>query len=169
MAAEQNPAGPGHGEQQPPAGAGLPAKLARLLDAFALMPDRSERIQALISIARRFREVPDAVAARPYPESAKVPACESEAFLFTQPQADGTLKLHFAVENPQGISAQAMAVILDETLSGEPLAQVAQVPRDLPYQLFGNELSMGKSMGLMSMVAMAQAAARRELARRSQQ
>jgi cysteine desulfuration protein SufE len=145
----------------------LPAKLARLVDAFALMPDRSERIQALIGIAERFRPVPESVAQRPYPEEAKVPACESEAYLFHKPQDDGTLKLHFAVENPQGISAQAMAVILDETLSGAPLAQVARVPRDLPYKLFGNELSMGKSMGLMSMVAMAQAAARRELARRA--
>lgn len=138
-----------------------PAKLARLIDAFALMPDRNERIQALIGIARRFHPVPESVAARPYPEEAKVPACESEAFLFTRPRADGTLDFHFAVENPQGISAQAMAVILDETLSGAPLTQVAEVPRDLPYMLFGNELSMGKSMGLMGMVAMTQAAARR--------
>ncbi len=144
----------------------LPPKLARLVDAFALMPERSERIEALIGIAERFRPVPESVAARPYPEENKVPACESEAYLFARPQEDGTLKLHFAVENPQGISAQAMAVILDETLSGAPLDQVAKVPRDLPYKLFGNELSMGKSMGLMGMVAMAQNAARRASASR---
>lgn len=145
----------------------LPPKLARLVDAFALMPERSERIEALIGIAERFHPVPESVAARPYPEENKVPACESEAYLFARPQEDGTLKLHFAVENPQGISAQAMAVILDETLSGAPLAQVAKVPRDLPYKLFGNELSMGKSMGLMGMVAMTQAAARGAAARRA--
>jgi cysteine desulfuration protein SufE len=142
---------------------GLPARLARLLDAFALMPDRGERIQTLIGIAKRFRPVPEEVARRPFPEDHKVPACESEAYLFARPQADGTLKLHFAVENPQGISAMAMAVILDETLSGAPLDQVARLPQDLPYRLFGQELSMGKSMGLMGMVSMVQATARRAL------
>ena len=57
----------------------------------------------------------------------------------------------------------ALATILTDTLSGAPLAQVARVPGDLVYDLFGRELSMGKSMGLMGMVGMAQAAARRAL------
>ena len=138
----------------------VPPKLARLLDAFGFMSDRSERIQALLEIAKRYQPVPVEVATRPYPESHKVPACESEVYLWAAPRSDGTLKLHFAVENPQGISAQAMAVILDESLSGAPLAQLLAVPRDLPIQLFGPELSMGKSMGLMAMVAMVQASAR---------
>lgn len=141
----------------------LPGKLTRLLDAFAAMPERSDRIQALIGIAKRFQPVPESVARRPFPEERKVPACESEAYLFAEPRDDGTLKLHFAVENPQGISAMAMAVILDETLSGVPLARVAEVPRDLPLRIFGQELSMGKSMGLMGMVAMVQSSARRLL------
>src|SRR4030095_4127649 len=47
-----------------------------------------------------------------------------------------------------------MAVILDETLSGAPPEQVAEVPQDIVYRVFGRELSMGKSMGLMSMVGM---------------
>jgi hypothetical protein len=38
------------------------------------------------------------------------------------------------------------------------------VPREVVYDLFGRELSMGKSMGLMGMVAIVQAAARRRLA-----
>jgi cysteine desulfuration protein SufE len=142
----------------------LPARLQRTLDAFALMGDRSERIQALIAISERFRPVPEEVAVRPYPEAAKVPACESEAYCFPRPGADGTLEFHFAVENPQGISAKAMAVVLAEGLSGAPLEQVVAVTRDLPSQLFGAELSMGKNLGLTGMVAMVQAAARRALA-----
>ncbi len=143
---------------------GLPPRLVDLLDLFAFLPDRSARIETLIGIAERFREVPPEVAVRPFAEEHKVPACESEVYLWASPLADGTLKLHFAVENPQGISAKAMAVVLDETLSSAPLVQVASVPRDLPMRLFGNELSMGKSMGLTAMVAMVQAAARRRLA-----
>jgi cysteine desulfuration protein SufE len=108
--------------------------------------------------------VPEGVAGRPYPEAAKVPACESEAYAFTTQRPDGTLDFHFAVENPQGVSAQALAVILSEGLSGAPLDQVVRVPREVVYDLFGRELSMGKSMGLLGMVAIVQAAARRRLA-----
>ena len=152
-------------EPEPKPAPELPEKLTRLLEAFALMPDRSERIQALIGIAKRFRPVPAEIACRPFPEERRVPGCESEAFVWSEPLADGTLRFHFAVENPQGVSAMAMAVLLDETLSGAPPALVANIPRELPYQIFGVELSMGKTMGLTGMVAMVQAEARRFLGR----
>jgi cysteine desulfuration protein SufE len=141
----------------------LPERLQETLDLVAMVPDRADRIQLLIDVADRFRGVPEGVAGRPYPEAAKVPACESEAYAFTTQRPDGTLDFHFAVENPQGVSAQALAVILSEGLSGAPLDQVVRVPREVVYDLFGRELSMGKSMGLMGMVAMVQAAARRRL------
>jgi cysteine desulfuration protein SufE len=47
-----------------------------------------------------------------------------------------------------------MAVLLGDNLSGAPLDQVAAVPQDIVYRVFGRELSMGKSMGLMGMVSM---------------
>ena len=52
----------------------------------------------------------------------------------------------------QGISAKAMAVILDETISGETPDVIAGVPTDLVYKVFGKELSMGKGQGLMGMI-----------------
>lgn len=122
--------------------------------------DRSERIELLISIGERFKGVPDGVASRPYPEDRKVPACESEAYVFTESREDGTLDFHYAVENPQGISAMATAVILKDACSGAPLDQVANVSTDIVYQIFGNELSMGKSMGLTAMVQMTTHAAK---------
>jgi cysteine desulfuration protein SufE len=73
------------------------------------------------------------------------------------------LKFHFAVENPQGISAKAIAVILDATLSGAPLAQVLNVSPDIVYELFGRELSMGKNMGLTNMLYMCKMAAANHL------
>ena len=45
-----------------------------------------------------------------------------------------------------------MAVILRETLEDAPLAEIAALPADLPYRIFGRELSMGKNMGLLGMV-----------------
>jgi cysteine desulfuration protein SufE len=140
----------------------VPEKLTHTLGALDLIEDRGERIQMLIDIAGRFKEVPPQIAHRPFPKEAQVPACESEAYVFTEERPDGTLGFHFAVENPQGISAKAMAVLLDDTLSGAPPAEVAQVPQDIVYRVFGRELSMGKSMGLMSMVGMVAALAKRK-------
>jgi cysteine desulfuration protein SufE len=140
----------------------VPEKLNNTLGALDLIEDRGERIQMLIDIAGRFKEVPPQIARRPFPKEAQVPACESEAYVFTEERPDGTLDFHFAVENPQGISAKAMAVLLDDTLSGAPPAEVAQVPQDIVYRVFGRELSMGKSMGLMSMVGMVAALAKRK-------
>ena len=142
---------------------GVSAKLTELLDTLALMPDRLDRIDLLISIADRFREVPEHIARRPYPKDHQVPACESEAYLWAERLPGGTLKFHFAVENPQGISAKALAVILDDCLSGEPPEEIAELSGDLVYDIFGRELSMGKTMGLMGMVSMAQSSARKLL------
>jgi cysteine desulfuration protein SufE len=142
----------------------LPPRLRDHLEMLELLPDRADRIQYLISLADRFREVPPAVATRPFPEEHRVPQCESEAFAWATPRPDGTLDFHFAVENPQGVSAKALAVMLAEGLSGAPVEQVARVPTELVYDVFGRELSMGKNLGLMGMVQMCQAFARRRLA-----
>ena len=140
----------------------VPDKLTDTLETLEMVPDRSERIQLLIDIAGRFEEVPPRLARRPFAKEHQVPACESEAYVFTEPRPDGTLDFHFAVENPQGISAKAMAVILGDALSGAPPEQVAEVAQDIVYQVFGRELSMGKSMGLMSMVGMVAAMAKKQ-------
>ena len=140
----------------------VPAKLTDTLETLEMVPDRGERIQLLIDIAGRFEEVPPRLARRPFASEHQVPACESEAYVFTEPRSDGTLDFHFAVENPQGISAKAMAVILGDALSGAPPEQVAEVSQDIVYQVFGRELSMGKSMGLMSMVGMVAAMAKKQ-------
>ena len=137
----------------------IPKPLQEILDDLALFPDRAERIQALISLGEEFKNPSEAEVSRT-PES-RVPGCESEAFLAVFPRPDGTLDFRFAVDNPQGISAMALAVILDRGLSGAALAQVAEVPEDLVYTIFGRELSMGKSLGLTGMMRMLKAEAAR--------
>jgi cysteine desulfuration protein SufE len=150
------------GEQRRPE---YPPRLAALLERLE-RTDRTQRIELLIAMAGRYQEVPERVAHRPYPESHRVPHCESGAYVWAEDQEDGTLKYYFAIENPQGISARATAAILDRTLSGEPPEVVAEVSQDVIYRIFGYELSMGKNMGLTAMVGMVQAAARRRLAAR---
>jgi cysteine desulfuration protein SufE len=139
----------------------VPEKLRNTLEALEMVSDRSERIQLLIDVAGRFREVPPRLATRPFAKENQVPACESEAYVWGEPRPDGSLDFHFAVENPQGISAKALAVILGDSLSGAPPEQVAEVDQDVVYKIFGRELSMGKSMGLMGMVSMIKNMARK--------
>ena len=141
-----------------------PDKLAKVVRLIGRTQDRQERIQLLIDFSRRYRPVPPEVASPPYAEQFKVPACESQAYVFPEPNDDGTLTFHFAVENPQGISAMALAAILGDSLSRAPLEQVAAVSPDVVYEIFGRELSMGKSMGLTGMVTLIAGFARSRLA-----
>ena len=142
----------------------MPASLQDMLDLIAGITDPAERASVLISFADQFREVPPEVATRPFPRSHQVPQCESDAYAWALRQPDGTLKLYFAVENPSGISARALAVILDKSLSGRPPAEVARVSPDIVERIFRQNISMGKGMGLMSMVLAVQALARQALA-----
>jgi len=78
----------------------LPAPLRDVLDVFALVTDPVDRASLLISYADRFSPVPPEVATPPYAKDHLVPYCESEAYVWLVPQADGTARLYFAVENP---------------------------------------------------------------------
>ena len=140
----------------------LPERLETWLATMESL-DRPDRIQMLIDLAGRCSPVPPRIAQRPYPAECRVPGCESEAYVWAEPKPDGTLTYYFAVENPQGISAMALAAILGNTLSGVPLEKVAAIPADVVFRIFGRELSMGKSLGLMGMVNMVRAAARQQL------
>jgi cysteine desulfuration protein SufE len=145
--------------------ADVPAKLAETLEDFSFLTDRNERAEYLIEIADRFKEAkvtPD-IATKPYEESHRVPACESEAFVWALDNPDGTLTYRFDVLNPQGLSAMAMSVILNESCSGAPLEEVAAVPADIVFKIFGREISMGKGQGLMGIVAMVQHEAQKRL------
>ncbi len=144
--------------------AALPEPLADVVADFEFV-DRGLRSEMLIEYADRFQPVPADVASRPYAESQRAPRCESEAYVFATDNPDGTLKLWFAVENPQGLSAKAWASILDETLTGQPLEQLVHVPQDTVYRIFGRDLSMGKGQGLIGMLEVVQHEARRRLDR----
>jgi cysteine desulfuration protein SufE len=149
--------------------ADYPPKLTELVDDFSTITDRNERVEALIEIADRFEDVrvPENVAVKPYPEENHVTYCESEAYVWAVENPDGTLKYYFDVLNPQGLSAMAMAVVLDETLSGQPLEQVVAIDSDVVFRLFGREISMGKGQGLMGIIAMVRGEAQRRLKERS--
>ncbi len=135
-------------------------KIADLLETFALFDDPADRANLLLSYADQFEEVPPDVATRPFGREHLVPHCESEAYVWAVKRPDGTLKLYFAVENPSGVSAKALATILDRTLSGLRPEDIATISPDVVEQIFRQNISMGKGMGLMSMVQAVGALAR---------
>ncbi len=140
-----------------------PPTLAELIEELASITDRQERAEMLIEIADRFGEVkvPPEIATAPYDEAHRVPACESEAFVWAQQQEDGTLRYYFDVLNPQGLSAMAMSVVLGDALNGQPSERALDLPSELVFDLFGREISMGKGAGLMSILNMVQSYAKR--------
>ena len=140
----------------------MPPKMAALAEDFEFV-DRSERAEMLIEFADRFTDVPERIATRPFDEDHKVIRCESDAYVWWEDLPDGRLKYWFAVENPQGLSAKAWAVIMDETLSGEPLEVVAGTSPEAVFTFYGKDLSMGKGQGLMGMTDMVTLAAKRKL------
>ena len=140
--------------------ASIPEALEKLLEELEGMePD--VRAAVLIEYADEFESVPEGIAKRPYPEERRVPACESEAYVWAEDGPRGTVQYHFAVENPQGISAKALSVILAKTVSGQKAEDIATVPTTVVHRLFGRELSMGKGAGLQGLVSMVTAEARK--------
>ena len=142
--------------------ASMPARLRELLLEFEPLP-RTERMEMLIDWADQFVEVVPAVATRPFPGLNRAPRCESDAYVFATDRADGTVDFHFAVENPQGLSAKAWGAILADTASGAPLEEVAAIDPEAIYQIFGRDLSMGKGQGLIGMLELVQFEARKRL------
>lgn len=117
----------------------------------AMFPERSERIEALIGLAEQYDS--ESAAGVPRDDAHRVPGCESEVFLAVVRTSTG-IEARFAVDNPQGISAMALAVLLAEGVKGATLPEIAAIDEDVVYEVFGRELSMGKSMGLTGMVRM---------------
>ncbi len=130
----------------------IPGRLRRILESFDGVVNREEREMLLLGYAERFRPVPRTIATPPYPEERRIPYCESDAFVWVIWNPDGTITPHFAVENPSGISARALAAILMDGLQGATPAEAAAVPEEIVERIFRQNLSMGKGMGLTAMV-----------------
>ncbi len=124
--------------------------------------DEPERVQMLLDFSDHFHEVPESVARRPFPEAHRVPFCESDAYVWVTRAPGDTIKLYFAVENPSGISARALAYLLDRTLSGLKAEEVARISAEIVPRMFRQNISMGKGMGLTAMVQAVQTLARQQ-------
>jgi cysteine desulfuration protein SufE len=118
------------------------------------MAGDSDRPLYLIDYSDRFESVPPEIASKPYPEFNHVKDCESDAYVFPEERPDGTLTFHFAVNNPQGVSARAFSKILKDAIDGQPADVINAIPEDIVTRLFGKGISMGKGIGLRGILNM---------------
>lgn len=123
-----------------------------LLEDLRAIDDRELRFELLIEYAERFKEVPTYIASRPFDPVNKVPACESDAYAFVVKNNQGLIQCHFAVENPQGISAKALATILGDLVNGSRPEELQLLDEQMVHEIFGKTISMGKGQGLMGMI-----------------
>jgi cysteine desulfuration protein SufE len=134
----------------------LKNSLHALLETISDITDRETLGEFLIETAARYQDLPTTVCQRPYPEDHRIVGCESEVYLWLR-YIENRSKFFFAVENPQGISAKALAVILDESFSGlkreELHTEALSLAPDLVFTIFGRNLTIGRGQGLQSMVA----------------
>src|SRR4051812_29048444 len=99
----------------------MSARLYSAIEDLSLLADRQERIDYLISLAEEFQN-----ADVPRTAETRVPGCESEVYISATPAGEG-FKFNIAVDNPHGVSAKALAALLDQTFSGAPPRQVAEL------------------------------------------
>ena len=147
---------------------GYPEKLQSLIDELALIEDPQNRMEFLIDYADKFEEVPENIARRPFPPETKVPFCESEAYVFAVQNDDGTIKYYYAVDNPNGVSAKALAQIFSSTVNNLKPQDIEKIPLDVIYKIFGQSLSMGKNMGLTGILQMMKRDAKKFMSKEAQ-
>ena len=136
-----------------------PKPLQDLLEFFKDIEDRSERTEMLIYWSDKYQRADESVTgSKPYSDSNKVPACESEAYIWSNARSDGSLDFHYVVENPQGLSAKALSAILSTTVSGSRLEEIQNLESDIIIRaLFGAKMGMVRTQGLRGIVKMTRA------------
>ena len=142
-----------------------PKLLQDLLEIFEDIEDRSERTDMLIYWSDKYQRAAESVTgSKPYSDKNKVPACESEAFVWSNARSDGSLDFHYVVENPQGLSAKALSAILSTTVSGANLEEIKNLESDdIVRTLFGANVGMVRAQGLRGVVKMTRAYAMQSL------
>ena len=127
-------------------------KLTELVAEIESTEDRLLRSEILIDLAKDYSETPETVAKRPFSDEHRSPACQSDAYVWVVKSTDGKLFPHFTVENPQGLSAKALAAVLVKTCSGVTLEDMREIEDGVVHRIFGPTISMGKGEGLMGMI-----------------
>ena len=137
-------------ESPSPAAGILPLSIAQVLDRFGAM-GREEKMQALVSFAKKLEPVPPHLAAldrTPF----TVPECQTRVDLFPEVR-DGRLHVYADINVRQSPTIAAFLAIVFAAVNGEPPATTLASPDDfVPRMMQGLGLS-ARETGLTAMVA----------------
>jgi cysteine desulfuration protein SufE len=131
-------------------GSALPPSIARVLDRFAAM-GREEKMQALVSFAKKLEPLPDRLAAldrAPY----TVPECQTRVDLFPEVQ-DGRMHFYADVNLRQSPTIAAFLSIVFSAVNGEPPATTLAIPDDFVQRMMKGLGLSARESGLTAMVA----------------
>ena len=133
-----------------PAAGALPPGIARVLDRFARL-GREEKMQALVSYARKLEPVPARLAALDRAEFT-VPECQTRVDLFAELEPGGGLHFYADVDPRQSPTIAAVLAIVFSAVNGQPPATTLAIPPDFVRRLMEGIGLAAREVGLNAMV-----------------
>lgn len=129
----------------------LPPSIARVLDRFRAL-GREEKMQALVSYARRLEPLPPRYADVDR-AAFTVPECQTRVDLFPERRDDGTLHFYADVDPRQSPTIAAVLAITFQAVNDQPPAVTLGIPDDYVRQLMSGIGLAAREVGLNAMIA----------------
>ncbi|MFW6060747.1 MAG: SufE family protein [Phycisphaeraceae bacterium] len=129
-------------------------KLNEITDLFqSVEPDM--RLELLLDYANRLPPLPERLLAEADSDAHRVHECQTPLFLWVEPSAQGDdrVDIHIQVAE-EAPTVKGIASILVEAYSGQPAAEVTEIPSDLLNRLgLGEAIRMTRIVGLSALLA----------------
>ncbi len=130
--------------------ADLPPSVARILDRFAVM-GREEKMQALVSYAKRLEPLPARLAALDR-AAFTVPECQTRVDLFPEVH-DGLVHFYVDVNVRQSPTIAAFLAIVLSAINDQPPATTLAIPDDFVQRMMQGLGLSARETGLNAMIA----------------
>lgn len=141
--------------------AGLPTKMAAIVDEFASAPPR-DRLELLLEYADELPALPERYASHPE-RLEPVRECQSPLFLAVEVDPAGRVELFFDAP-PEAPTTRGFAGLFHAGLNGLPADQVLAVPPDLTSDLaLAEVVSPLRLRGAVALLSRVQSQVRRQL------
>jgi cysteine desulfuration protein SufE len=134
----------------PDAPASLPPSIERTLKQFRAL-GREEKMQALVSYARKLEPLPDRLAELDRAEFT-VPECQTRVDIFPERRDDGTMHFYADVNARQSPTIAAVLAITFQAVNDQPPEVTLAIPPDYVRQLMEGIGLHSREVGLTAMV-----------------
>ena len=128
----------------------MPPEIAKVLDRFGRL-GREEKMQALVSYAKRLEPLPERLARLDRAEFT-VPECQTRVDLFAELERDGGLHFYADVNARQSPTIAAVLAIVLSAVNGRPPATTLAIPADFVRRLMEGIGLAAREVGLNAMI-----------------